>query len=71
MSQGDSPHTIPPPDPPIIATASINIKLQPFWPADPEVWFAQVEATFATNAQKASRFDFVVASLSPEVATEV
>ena len=41
-----------------------------FWPADPAVWFAQVEATFATkrlNNQKA-RFDFVV---SQEVATEV
>ncbi len=68
-----------PPDPPVldpapvVASTSVNIKLPPFWPADPAVWFAQVEATFATkrlNAQK-SRFDFVVASLSPEVATEV
>ena len=73
MSRGDSPDATPPADPLVIATTSINIKLPPFWPADPAVWFAQVEATFATkrlNAQKA-RFDFVVASLSPDVATEV
>ena len=69
----DSPDATSLPDPPVIAATSINIKLPPFWPADPAVWFAQVEATFATkrlNAKKA-RFDFVVASLSPDVATEV
>lgn len=65
--------TDPAPSPPAIAATSISIKLPPFWPADPAVWFAQVEATFATkklNAQK-TRFEHVVASLSPEVATEV
>lgn len=59
--------------PAVVAAATFNIKLPPFWPADPEVWFAQVEAHFATkrlNAQKA-RFDYVVASLTPEIATEI
>ena len=58
---------------PSAKVAAIQLKLPPFWPKDPALWFAQIKAQFTTCGITVLRikFNYVVSSLSSEYATEV
>ena len=50
---------------------TVNVKLPPYWASDPQVWFVQLEAYFFTwgITVQNTKFNHLVASLSPEIAT--
>ena len=58
---------------PDLDVANVNFKLAPYWPNDPQIWFIQAEAHFATHriTNQKRRYHIVVSSLAPEFATEI
>eukprot|EP00117_Sycon_ciliatum_P016101 scpid34875/ scgid15677/ len=55
------------------AVHAVAIKLPPFWPHDPHIWFAQAEALFHTRQIRTehTKFDHVVSALAPEFVQEI
>jgi hypothetical protein len=55
--------------------SAVALKLPAFWIADPEVWFAQAEAQFASRAPAIvsddTKYNYVVAALDNTTAAEV
>ena len=58
---------------PTVTIGTINLKIPPFSPANPQIWFARVKAQFNTKGitSQKTKFDHVVASLAPVFAQEV
>ena len=55
------------------AVDRVAIRIPPFWPEDPEMWFAQVETQFALSdiKQDRTKFNYVAGNLDAKFATEV
>ena len=56
-----------------LGTNAVSLKLPEFWPNNPEVWFARIEAQFNTKGitQDGTKFDYLVSSLDNSTASEV
>lgn len=62
-----------PSDEPTYSMTTVNIKIPPFWPEKPAIWFAQVECQFAISkvTDETAKFYHIVGSLERQYAAEV
>lgn len=53
--------------------AAVSIKVPPFWPEQPSVWFSQLESQFVIKniTSQHTKFAYVVANLTQEVAVRI
>ncbi|CAH2087681.1 unnamed protein product [Euphydryas editha] len=51
----------------------VGVRIPPFWPEEPEIWFAQVEGQFAISGitSDTTRFNYVIGHLDPQYSKEV
>lgn len=51
----------------------VGIRIPPFWPEEPAVWFAQIEGQFSISNifSDSTKFYYVVGQLEPQYASEV
>ncbi|XP_075990305.1 uncharacterized protein LOC142985955 [Anticarsia gemmatalis] len=51
----------------------VAVRIPPFWPDDPEIWFAQVEAQFANAnvTSDATKFNYVIGNLEYQYSKQV
>ena len=53
--------------------SAVSVKLPTFWPQQPKVWFAQVEAQFAIRniTKEDTKYHYVISALDQETAVRV
>jgi hypothetical protein len=51
----------------------VSIKIPPFWPEKPEIWFFQVEAQFKINHISAedTKFNYLISQLEPRIVENI
>lgn len=60
-------------EPTVMETHKVSIKIPPFWPEKPEIWFYQVEAQFEINriTVEGTKFNYLISQLEPKYIEDI